>query len=327
MNVFTKTLFVFCACMLLLAGVGKVSAQAPVGIDTKASYTLTNAFLGGGVALDGVGANKRPAMKTANGSPLQQWQFADLGNGYYRMTCVGVGSGAALEGGAKDQGAVMNGVANQNGQMWRALDAGNGNVFLVNMFTEKDKYALEGGSLNGGALLTPLGYSGQAWKLTKVSLVGSRLMIGGIYSFQSVSAPTMHISYGATLGRAGLALANKKFRVVAPLNGKADYVSLQPVDIAGDNYLVQAEGCPRPYTASAYYNVAAKPAATDATFNENASFYVAPARSNNADVNLLYFATRNRTHMLKREQGVLMDAPGACAPEYFVHFDWKLIQN
>lgn len=320
----------FFSALLMLCGFWSLQLHAQaarVAVDVNATYTLTNMFLGDNVALDGVGANQRPAMKNANGSALQQWKFAELGNGYYRLTCVGVGSGAALEGGAKDQGALMNGVANQSGQMWRVIDAGNGYVALVNMFTEKDNYAFEGGALNGGALITLGGHSGQAWKLNKVGKAGDRLLIGGIYTFQSVSAPTLYISYGATLGRAGLSLPNRKFKVVAPLNGKANYVSLQPVDIAGDNYLVQAEGCPRPYTASAYYNVAAKPAATDLSFNEKASFFISAARSNPTDVNLLYFGARNRTHMLKREQGVLMDAPGACAPQYFVHFDWKLQQN
>lgn len=169
MKRFTKSMFHLLVA-LLFAGCGYLGlqAQSAITIDTKATYTLTNMFLGDGVALDGVAAMMRPSMRKAvPGSKLQQWQFADLGNGYYRLSCVGV-AGAALEGGAKDQGALMNGVANQSGQMWRALDAGNGYVTLVNMFTEKDNYAFEGGALDGGSLITLGGHSGQAWKLNKV---------------------------------------------------------------------------------------------------------------------------------------------------------------
>lgn len=327
----SKTLlFLFAFLFLLVFGFKTVQAQsAAPSIDTKATYVLTNMFLGEGVALDGVGANQRPAMKTANAaSNLQKWQFADLGNGYYRIFCVGVGTGAALEGGAKDQGALMNGVANQSGQMWRLADAGNGYVTLVNMFTEKDNYAFEGGSLNGGALITVGGHSGQAWKLTKVQgKVADRLLIGGTYSFECESMPGKFISHNGALGRASLAAGNNQFKVVAPLNGKAGYVSLQPVGVSGDNYLVMAETCPRPYTNSAYYNIAVRPAATDASFNDKASFQAMPAMGSPADLNLVSFGVRGGTHLFKREQGVFMDAPGGgTADRYMTFFRWKLKQ-
>lgn len=141
----------------------------PTGVipfDVNLAYNLSNEELGDSVVLDGIAAMARPAMKPANGSDHQKWRFTDLGGGYYRIQCVGIGNGSALEGGAKDLGSVMIGTANQTGQMWRPIDAGNGYYFFVNMFTEADNYALHGGALNAGALISRIGLTGHKWKLT-----------------------------------------------------------------------------------------------------------------------------------------------------------------
>ncbi|MCP4438377.1 MAG: hypothetical protein GY810_05480 [Aureispira sp.] len=155
-------------------------------------------------------------------------------------------------------------------------------------------------------------------------LVGNRLQVGQVYTFESESAPGYFISYGGE-GRAGLNAANRNFKVVAPLNGKGGFVSLQAVDLAGENYLVMAEGCPRPYTASNYYNITVKSASTDNTFNENASFEVLAGNSNRENAELVSFRVKNGTHFFKREQGVFMDAPGGgVAPRYQNHFTFKI---
>lgn len=155
-------------------------------------------------------------------------------------------------------------------------------------------------------------------------LVGERLQIGQVYTFESESAPGLFISYGDSEGRAALNAKNHDFKVVAALNGKAGFVSLQAVGLSGEVYLVMAEGCPRPYTASNYYNITAKPN-NDAAYNGNASFEVMAGNSNKQDAGLVSFRVKNGTHFFKREQGVFMDAPGGgVAPRYQNHFTFKI---
>lgn len=156
-------------------------------------------------------------------------------------------------------------------------------------------------------------------------LVGERLAIGSVVTFESESGPGLFLSYGATTGRAALNGANRKFKIVPPLNGKAGFVSLQAVDLAGEVYLVMAEVCPRPYTSSFYYNVTAKPSTDDPTFNLNASFEVRKGNSNQQNEGLVSLRVKNGTHFVKREQGVLMASPGGgVAPQYQNHFTFKI---
>ena len=154
-------------------------------------------------------------------------------------------------------------------------------------------------------------------------LVGDRLEIGQTYTFESESGPGLFISYGDTEGRAGLSAANRQFKVVAALNGKAGYVSFQAVQLSSQAYLVMGDPCPRPYTGGNFYKVANKPA-NDATFNANASYRVGAANSNRADRGLVSILTE-KGYYFKREQGVLMDATGAgVAPRYQNHFAFKI---
>lgn len=164
------------------------------------------------------------------------------------------------------------------------------------------------------------------FKIKPIKIVADRLRIGGIYTFESESGAGLFISYGAATGRATLNAANKKFKVVEPLNGKAGFVSLQAIDLSGVNYLVMAEACPKPYTQSNYYNVSTQ-TPNDQTFNENASFEVLAGRSNGTNVGLVSFRVKNGTHFFKREQGVFMNAPGGAAPQYMNHFTFKLTEK
>lgn len=153
-------------------------------------------------------------------------------------------------------------------------------------------------------------------------LVGDRLEIGKVYTFQSESAPTLYISYGNSEGRAGMSAANRNFKVVAPLNGKAGSVSLQAVDLPGTVYLVMGDDCPYPYKGANFYDVRSK-SGDAATFNKNASFAISHGKSNMGDVSLVSFIT-GKGFFLKREQGVLMDQTGAgVAPRYQNHFTFK----
>lgn len=151
-------------------------------------------------------------------------------------------------------------------------------------------------------------------------LVGDRLQIGQVYTFKSDSDPNLYISYGTQEGRASMGPA-RNFKVVAPLNGKEGYVSLQAVDLSGTVYLVQGDDCPYPYNGSNFFDV--KSSSGDATFNTNASFAISHGKSNMGDVSLVSFVT-GKGHFLKRERGVLMGQTGAgVADRYQNHFTFR----
>ncbi|MFN0202064.1 MAG: hypothetical protein ACKVTZ_11125, partial [Bacteroidia bacterium] len=151
------------------------------------------------------------------------------------------------------------------------------------------------------------------------------LLIGSICTFESESGPGLFISYGASKGIAAYNAANRKFKIMPPLNGRAGCVSLQAIDLAGEVYLVMAEVCARPYITSFHYNVSDKPATDDPTFNANASFEVRKGNSNQQNEGLVSLRVNNGTHFVKREQGVVMAQPGAAvAPRYQNHFTFKI---
>ena len=153
-------------------------------------------------------------------------------------------------------------------------------------------------------------------------LVGDRLQIGQVYTFQSESDANLYISYGDKEGRAGMNGTNRNFKVVAPLNGKAGSVSLQAVDLPGTVYLVMGADCPYPYGGSNFYDVKSK-SGDQTTFNNNASFAISHGKSNMGAENLVSFIT-GKGHFLKRERGVLMGQTGAgVAPRYQNHFTFK----
>jgi hypothetical protein len=153
-------------------------------------------------------------------------------------------------------------------------------------------------------------------------LVGDRLQVGQVYTFQSESDGNLYISYGSEEGRAGMNATNKNFKVVAPLNGKAGSVSLQAVDLPGTVYLVMGADCPYPYGGSNFYDVKSK-SGDQNTFNNNASFAISHGKSNMGEASLVSFIT-SKGHFLKRERGVLMGQTGAgVAPRYQNHFTFK----
>ena len=154
-------------------------------------------------------------------------------------------------------------------------------------------------------------------------LVGNRLQVGDIYTFESESGPGMFISYGDQAGRASYNGANRQFQVVAPLNGREGFVSLKAVDLPGNIYLVMGAPCPRPYTGSFYYDV--NPNNGSADFNENASFEVMAGKSDGSNPGLVSFRVDGGTHFVKRERGVVMAQSGAgVAPRYQNHFTFKI---
>ena len=158
--------------------------------------------------------------------------------------------------------------------------------------------------------------------ISYAQLVGDRLQIGQVYTFQSESDANLYISYGESEGRAGMSSTNRQFKVVKALNGKEGSVSLQAVDLSGTVYLVQGEECPYPYKGSNFFDVQSK-SGDAAVFNKNASFAISHGKSNMGDASLVSFIT-GKGHFLKRERGVLMGQTGAgVAPRYQNHFTFK----
>ncbi|MFN0203842.1 MAG: hypothetical protein ACKVTZ_20135, partial [Bacteroidia bacterium] len=142
--------------------------------------------------------------------------------------------------------------------------------------------------------------------ISYAQLVGERLLIGSICTFESESGPGLFISYGTSMGKATYNGVNRKFKIMPPLNGRAGFVSLQAIDLAGEVYLVMGGVHSQPYKTSFSYNTSAKPATDDPAYNTNASFEVLKGNTNKQNEGLVSLRVNNGTHFVKREQGELM---------------------
>ena len=161
-----------------------------------------------------------------------------------------------------------------------------------------------------------------ACSLSHAQNVGN-LQIGKVYSFECVAEPGVFIGYGVSGSKLDFRGTNHSFKVVAALNGREGFVSLQAIDLDEDHYVVMTDALARPYDKSNNYNVNKRTNPSDATFNTNASFEVMPGRSDQTDAGLVSFRVKNGTHFLKKERHLFMDAPGAAAPAHMVHFTFR----
>ena len=143
-------------------------------IDLSANYVLQNANSGKVLEVynfstsDGAKVNQW----SRNDGDWQQFQFLDMGSGYYRLKAKHSGKVLNVAGASTADGAQVvqsNGDAHATSQQWKVEDV-SGNIQLINRNSGKALEIWEWSTADGGNAVqfTDLNAANQQWKLIKV---------------------------------------------------------------------------------------------------------------------------------------------------------------
>ena len=157
-----------------VTGVVVAEQAGAATIDLSANYVLQNANSGKVLEVynfstsDGAKVNQW----SRNDGDWQQFQFLDMGSGYYRLKAKHSGKVLNIAGASTADGAQVvqsNGDAHATSQQWKVEDV-SGNIQLINRNSGKALEIWEWSTADGGNAVqfTDLNAANQQWKLIKV---------------------------------------------------------------------------------------------------------------------------------------------------------------
>jgi len=157
-----------------VTGVVVAEQAGAATIDLSANYVLQNANSGKVLEVynfstsDGAKVNQW----SRNDGDWQQFQFLDMGSGYYRLKAKHSGKVLNVAGASTADGAQVvqsNGDAHATSQQWKVEDV-SGNIQLINRNSGKALEIWEWSTADGGNAVqfTDLNAANQQWKLIKV---------------------------------------------------------------------------------------------------------------------------------------------------------------
>lgn len=180
---------------LTLAAAGTVVAVAPPAasaatVDTSAYYVLVSRHSGKAIDVYNLATNDgAPIVQwSRNNGNQQQWQFVDVGNGYYKIRSRHSGKFLELPNANDGTPLIQNADNGTTRQHFGLLDSDGGHVRLINRHSGKVLDIWEWSTADGGAIAQYADLNGynQQWQLARVDGGGSTGCGSGSFNAEAV---------------------------------------------------------------------------------------------------------------------------------------------